>query len=48
MPVVFGEIKNVVLVTKKGQLVFSERQPQLLNSGNNIFALEFSEVQKFS
>ena len=36
MPVVFGEVKNVVLGTKKGQLAFSERQQQLVNSGNNI------------
>ena len=36
MPVILGEIKNVVLGTKKGQLAFSERQQQLVNSGNNI------------
>ena len=35
MPVVFGDT-NVVLGTKKGQLAFSERQQQLVKSGNNI------------
>ena len=35
-PVVFGEIKNVVLGKKKGQLAFSERQQQLVNAGSNV------------
>ena len=34
MPVVFGE--TVVLGRNKRQLAFSERQQQLVNSGNNI------------
>ena len=33
--VIWGD-KNVVLGTKNGQLAFSERQQQLVNSGNNI------------
>ena len=36
MLVVFREIKNVVLGTKKGKLAFSERQQQLVNSSNYI------------
>ena len=41
----FRSDKNVVLGKKKGQLAFSEKQPQLANSGNNIsFPIEFSEV----
>ena len=36
--------KHVVLGKKNGPLVFSERQPQLVNSGNIILSLEFSEV----
>ena len=36
MPAVFGADKNDVLGTKKGQLAFSERKQQLINSGNDI------------
>ena len=36
MPVVFGEIKMSFWAQKKDQLAFSERQQQLVNSGNNI------------
>ena len=45
MPVVFGEIKMFFGYENiKGQLAFSERQQQLINLGNNIFSLQFSEV----
>ena len=37
MPVVFGEIKMSFSVEKKGQLAFSERRQQLVNSGNISF-----------
>ena len=40
----FGEIKVSVWVRKKGPLVFSERQQQLVNSVDNISFLEFPEV----
>ena len=41
----FQRNKNVVLGTKKGQLAFSERQQQLVNSGNNISFLRI--IRKF-
>ena len=45
MPVLFWTDKNVILGMKKGQLAFSERQQQLVNSGSNIsLSLEFSDV----
>ena len=37
MPVIFGEIKMSFWVRKKDQLAFSERQQQLVNSGNISF-----------
>ena len=41
----FRRDKNVVWGTKTGQLAFSERQQQLVNSDNNIsFPLQYSEV----
>ena len=36
MPVVFGEINMSFWIRETGQLAFSERQQQLVNSGNNI------------
>ena len=36
MPFDFGAIKMSFLGTRKGQLVFSEMQQQLVNSSNNI------------
>ena len=38
MPVVFGEIK-MFFWYEKAQLAFSERQQQLVNTGNNIISL---------
>ena len=43
MPVVFGEIE-VSFSYKKGPLAFSERQQQLVNSGNNIYFPRLSQV----
>ena len=48
MSVVFGEIKTSFWVRKKGQLAFSERQRQLVNSGNNISFPRIVSRLKFS
>ena len=44
MPVDFERDKNVVLGTNMASKHFEKATEQLVNSGNNILSLEFSEV----